>query len=48
MKDTLNEIKKSPQGTNSGEGEARNQINNLEHRKEKSIRTAGRKNNLKK
>ena len=38
IKVTVNEIKKSPQGTNSGEGEARNQINNLEHRKASKLR----------
>ena len=33
------EIKKSLQGTNSGEDEAENQINDLEHKKEKSIQS---------
>ena len=46
MKVTLREIKKNLQGTNSGENEAKNQINNLKHRKQKhSIRIAGRKKN---
>ena len=47
MKVTLNEIKKNLQGTNSGGDEAKNQINDLEHRKEKkhSIRTARTKKN---
>ena len=34
MKVTLSEIKKNPQGTNSGGEEAENQTSNLEHRKE--------------
>ena len=33
MKDTLIEIKKNLQGTNSGVHEAKNQINDLEHKK---------------
>ena len=33
----LSEIKKNPQGTNSGGDEAEIQINNLEHKEEKSI-----------
>ena len=37
MKVTLSEIKKNLQGANSGEEEAENQINHLEHKKEKSI-----------
>ena len=37
MKITLSEIKKNLQGANSGEEEAENQINHLEHKKEKSI-----------
>ena len=47
MKATLSEIKKNPQGTNSREDEAENQINDLEHKGEKkqSIRTARRKKN---
>ena len=32
MKVTMSEIKKNPQGTNSGGDDAKNQINNLEHR----------------
>ena len=35
MKFTVNEIKKTLQGTNSGVDEAKNQINNLEHKEEK-------------
>ena len=34
MKVILSEIKKNLQGTNSGEGEAKNQINGLEHKEE--------------
>ena len=37
MKVTLNEIKKTLQETSSGGGEAMNQINDLEHKEEKSI-----------
>ena len=49
MKVTLSEIKKNPQGTNSGGDESENQINDLEHKKEiYSIRTARRENNFKK
>ena len=36
MKDTLSEIKKNLQGTNSGEDVAKNQID-LEHKGKKSI-----------
>ena len=36
---TLGEIKKNLQGTNSGEDEAKNQINDLEHKGEKSIQS---------
>ena len=45
IKIALSEIKKYQQGTNSGGDEAKNQIDDLEHRKEKkhSIRTARRK-----
>ena len=39
MKVTLCEIKKNLQGTNSGEDEVKNQINNLEHKEEKSIQS---------
>ena len=35
MKVTLSEIKKNLQGTNSGADEAKNQINDLEHKAEK-------------
>ena len=34
----INEIKKNLQGTNSGGGEAENQINGLEHKEEKRIK----------
>ena len=34
---TLSEIKKNLQGTNSGKDEAKNQINDLEHKEGKSI-----------
>ena len=37
MKFTLSEIKKNLQGTNSGVDEAVNQINDLEHKEEKTI-----------
>ena len=37
MKVTLNEIKKNLQGTKSGGDEAKNQVNDLEHKEEKSI-----------
>ena len=37
MKVALSEIKKTPQGNNSGGDEAEIQINNLEHREENSI-----------
>ena len=48
VKATLSEIKKNPQGTNSGGDEAEIQINNFEQKKEKnySIRIARRKNNF--
>ena len=36
MKVTLSEIKKNLQGTNSGEDEAKNQINDLEHKEAKN------------
>ena len=36
---TLSETKKNLQGTNSGGGEAENQINDLEHKEEKSIQS---------
>ena len=37
MKVTLSEIKKNLQGANSGEEEAENQINHLEHKEKRSI-----------
>ena len=37
MKVILSEIKKNLQGTNSGEDDAENQINDLKHKKGKSI-----------
>ena len=37
MKVALSEIKKNVQGTNNGGGEAKNQINSLEHKVRKSI-----------
>ena len=39
MKVALSEIKKNLQGTNSGRDEAVNQINDLEHKEEKSIQS---------
>ena len=39
MKVTLNEIRKNLQGTNSEGKEARIQINDLEHKEEKSIQS---------
>ena len=39
MKVTLSEIKKNLQGTNSGEDEAENQINDLELKEGKSIQS---------
>ena len=50
MKDTLIEIKNNLQGNNSGVNEAENQINDLEHKEEKSIqnRTARKKKEFKK
>ena len=35
----LSEIKKNPQGTNSGEDEVKIQINSLEHKEEKRIQS---------
>ena len=48
MKFTLSEIQKNLQGINSGVDKDDNQINDLEHKKEKkcSVRTARRKMNL--
>ena len=37
MKDTLNEMKNNLQGINSRVDEAKNQINDLEHKEEKNI-----------
>ena len=37
MKVTLSETKKNLQGTNSGGDEAKNQINDLEHKEEKKF-----------
>ena len=39
MKVTLSEIKKNSQGTNNGRDEAKFQINDLEHKEEKSIQS---------
>ena len=39
MKVALVEIKKNLQGTNSGEDEAKNQINGLEHKEGESIQS---------
>ena len=39
MKVTVSEIKKKLQGTNSGKDEAKNQINDLEHKEGKSIKS---------
>ena len=39
IKVTLSEIKKNLQGTNSGEDEAENHINGLEHKEGKSIQS---------
>ena len=39
MKDRLIEIKNNLQGNNSRVDEAKNQINNLEHKEEKSIQS---------
>ena len=43
IKVTLSEIKKKLQGTNSGVDEAENQINDLEHKEEKSIQSKQQK-----
>ena len=50
MKDTLIEIKNNLQGYSSRVDEAKNQINDLEHKEAKNnqSRTTERKNNLKK
>ena len=39
MKVTLSEIKKNLEGINSGVDEAKNQINDLEHKEEKSVQS---------
>ena len=39
MKFTLSEIKKNLQGANSGEDEGENQINDVEHKEGKSIKS---------
>ena len=43
MKVTLSEKKKNLQGTNSGRDEAKNQINDLEHKEEKNIHQNSKK-----
>ena len=43
MKDTLSEIKKTLQGTNSREDEAENQISYLEHKKKKTFNQNSKK-----
>ena len=43
MKVALNEIKKSLQGTNSAGEELKNKINDLEHKKGKSIQSEQKK-----
>ena len=48
MKVTSNEIKKNLQGTKSGVDEAKNQINDLEHKEEKQPMKTTRKKNPKK
>ena len=51
MKDTLVEIKKNLQGNKSRVDEAKNQINDLEHKEEKNIQSVqqeGKKNQKKK
>ena len=49
MKDTLTEMKNNLQGINSRVDDAKNQINDLEHKeaKKQPIRTTRRKKNLK-
>ena len=39
MKVTLSEVNKNLQGTNSGVDEAKNQINDLQHKEEKNIQS---------
>ena len=48
MKLILSEIKKNLQGTNSGMYEAKNQINDLEHKEEKSFKQNNKKKESKK
>ena len=48
MKDTLIEIKSNLQGNNSRVDEAKNQINDLEHKEEKQPMKTTRKKNPKK
>ena len=50
MKVAVNEIKKNLQGTHSGEDEAENQINDLEHKEGKNMQSEQQeeKNNSKK
>ena len=43
MKVTLSEIKKNIQGTKTGGDEAENQINDLEHKEDKSIQSKEQK-----
>ena len=43
MKVMLSEIVKNLQGTNSGRDEAKNQINDLEHKEEKNIHQNSKK-----
>ena len=48
MKDTLIEIKKNLQGTNSGVHEAKNQINDLEHKEAKNNQAEQEEKRIKK
>ena len=48
MKVTVNEMKKNLQGINSGVDEAKNQINDLEHKEEKSFKQNNKKKESKK
>ena len=48
MKVTLSGIRKNLQGISSGEDEAKNQINDLEHKEGKSNQNSRRKKNFKK
>ena len=47
-KDTLSEIKNNLQKNNSGVDEAKNQINDLEHKEEKSFKQNNKKKESKK